>query len=104
MDATTIAAAGALVLSIIVALSNILSLRNQIKQAKQPMVDDHEMLMEHDRRLANDHERLNDLKKASDVQSKVLLQIANHMIDNSASGDDKLVEARDELQNYLINR
>ena len=66
MEFTTVGAACALILSIVVGLSNVFTLRNHIKAAKQPMVDDHELLQEHDRRLVNDHERLNDLKKASD--------------------------------------
>ena len=102
MELSTVTAAGALILSIIAALSSFFSLQEHVKRAKQPMVNDHEMLQEHERRLKSDHERLNDLKKASDVQSKLLLQMANHML--NAGDDDKLIDARDELQNYLISR
>lgn len=99
---TTLVAAVALVLSAVVGLSQIFSLQDHIRKAKQPMVDDHEMLMEHERKLNNDNERLDDLKTGADKQAKVILQIANHLIEGDH--DDELAKARNELQSYLISR
>ena len=60
------------------------------------------MKVEIDEKLLNDHERLNDLKKSNEHQAKLLLQIANHLIDGNHK--QEMIKARDAMQAYLVER
>lgn len=72
------------------------------KELTKPSTDLKQLVDEHDEKLLNDHERLNDLKQSNELQAKLLLQIANHLIDGNHK--EQMVLARDEMQNYLITR
>lgn len=72
------------------------------KEIRKPQTDLLAQVDEHEEKLKNDHRRLDDLKRSNDLQAKMLLQMANHMIDGNHN--DQLRQARDELQEYLIMR
>lgn len=59
-----------------------------------------ERVDKHDVLLDNDKKKLDRLEEGTRVQMRVLMEIANHMID----GDhiDRLVKARDDMQTFLI--
>lgn len=57
---------------------------------------------EHDSKFQETDKELSDIKEATKVQNKVLLAIISH--DITGNSVDKLKEARDELQEYLINK
>lgn len=52
--------------------------------------------------LDNDNKRLNKFDEATRVTQKAILALMSHAINGNDT--DKLIEARDELQNYLIER
>ena len=56
----------------------------------------------HARMLDNDNRRLEERRKGEDAQARLLLQIANHLIDGNHTAE--LREARDEMQEFLISR
>ena len=56
----------------------------------------------HDSKFQETDKELSDIKEATKVQNKVLLAIISHAITGNCV--DKLREARDELQDYLINK
>lgn len=72
------------------------------KELTKPSTDLKQLVDEHDEKLLNDHERLNDLKKSNEYQAKLLMQIANHLIDGNHK--EQLIGARDEMQEYLLTR
>lgn len=63
-------------------------------KALEERVDKHDVLLD------NDKKKLDRLEEGTRVQMRVLMEIANHMID----GDhiDRLVKARDDMQTFLI--
>lgn len=97
-----IATAFVVILAACGALAVIWGAIKAVHEMKKPYDDLVEKADEHERKLANDHKRLEDLKTSSDLQAKMLLQMANHMMDGNHS--DQLRQARDELQEYLIMR
>lgn len=79
------------------------------KWATKPTVDNSEHLNQHDEMLARDMRRLNKLEDMVEEQSKSnklmmggLLQLMNHSIDGNHV--KQLIEQRDELSDYLINK
>ena len=56
----------------------------------------------HRRLLESDNERLKDVEMSNKMILQCLLVIINH--DITGNGIDKMKEARDELQEYLINK
>lgn len=72
------------------------------KELRKPSADLKQLVEDHDEKLINDHERLNDLKKSNEYQAKLLLQIANHLIDGNHKNE--MMKARDEMQAYLVER
>ena len=97
-----VATAVIVIVAVCAALAVIWNAIKAVREMKKPYDDLSEMVEEHERKLANDHKRLDDLKTSNDLQAKMLLQMANHMIDGNHN--DKLRQARDELQEYLIMR
>ena len=89
-------------LSACAALAVIWGAVKAFKEIRNPHDDLVLKVEEHDRKLVNDHERLEDLKESNDLQALMLLQMANHMIDGNHT--DLLIEARDNLQKYLVKR
>lgn len=98
----TLATSFIVLLSACAALAVIWGAVKAIKEIRKPHDDLVSKVDEHERKLVNDHERLEDLKESNDLQALMLLQMANHMIDGNHT--DLLVEARDNLQKYLVKR
>lgn len=89
-------------LSACAALAVIWGAVKAIREIRKPHADMANQVAEHERKLANDHKRLDDLETSNNLQAKILLQMANHMIDGNHT--DLLRQARDEMQEYLIMR
>lgn len=98
----TLATSFIVLLSACAALAVIWGAVKAIKEIRKPHDDLVSKVDEHERKLVNDHERLEDLKESNDLQALMLLQMANHMIDGNHT--DLLIEARDNLQKYLVKR
>jgi len=97
-----IQAAVVVLLGVIAAFVLIVNGLKAWKELTKPSTDLKQLVDEHDEKLINDHERLNDLKQSNELQAKLLLQIANHLIDGNHT--DQMIHARDEMQDYLITR
>lgn len=79
------------------------------KWATKPQSDNSDHLSQHDEMLARDKRRLDKLEDLVEEQSKSskllmggMLQLMNHSIDGNHVA--QLVEQRDELNDYLINK
>ena len=72
------------------------------KEVKKPNEDKAKMLLEHERKLQNDDERLKEIEATDKLILQSLLVIINH--DITGNGIDQLKKARDEIQEYLINK
>lgn len=97
-----IQAAVVVVLGVIAAFVLIVNGLRAWQEFTKPSTDLKQLVDEHDEKLINDHERLNDLKKSNEYQAKLLMQIANHLIDGDH--EEQLIKARDEMQNYLVSK
>lgn len=73
-----------------------------IKELRKPNADLKATVEKHSQLLDNDNKRLNDVDASNQMVLKCLLVIINHEI--TGNGIEKMKEARDELQTYLINR
>ncbi len=73
-----------------------------IKEVKKPSDDLKAEVEHHDKLLKDDNERLKDLEVSNKMILQCLLVIINH--DITGNGIDKMKEARDELQEFLINK
>lgn len=71
-------------------------------EVKKPSDELKKQVQENTRHLTIDDERLKIIEKTDELILKSLLVIINHDITNN--GFDKLKEARDEIQNYLIQK
>ncbi|WP_407453581.1 hypothetical protein [Methanobrevibacter sp.] len=72
------------------------------KEVKKPNEDKAKMLLEHERKLQNDDERLKEIEATDKLILQSLLVLIQH--DITGNGIDHLKKARDEIQEYLINR
>ena len=73
-----------------------------IKEASSPARSVGRRLDKHDELLAADRETLDDLKECNRYQNKLMLQIANHLIDGNHT--EALIRERDAMQVYLIDK
>ena len=73
-----------------------------IKEVKKPNDDLKAQITNHENRITSDHDRLKDVEASNKMILQCLLVIINH--DITGNGIDKMKEARDELQEYLINK
>ena len=73
-----------------------------IKEVKKPSEDLKAKVDKHDSLLNDDNERLKDVEASNKMILQCLLVIINH--DITGNGIEKMKEARDELQEYLINK
>ena len=73
-----------------------------IKEIKKPNEDLKAEVENHGKMLQADNERLKDVEVSNKMILQCLLVIINH--DITGNGIDKMKEARDELQDYLINK
>lgn len=73
-----------------------------VKEIRKPNVDLKATVDKHDQLLDNDNKRLKAFDESNQMVLKCLLVIINHEI--TGNGIEKMKEARDELQTFLINR
>lgn len=73
-----------------------------VKEMKKPNDDLKEKVSEHDMLLDNDDKRLASIEESNKMTLQCLLVIINHEI--TGNGIEKMKAARDELQEFLINK
>jgi cadmium resistance protein CadD (predicted permease) len=73
-----------------------------VKEVKKPSDDLKAKVNHHDELLNNDNERLKDIEQSNKLILNCMFVLINH--DLTGNGIDKMKEARDELQEYLINK
>ena len=73
-----------------------------VKELKKPNDDLKNKVAQHDLLLDNDNKRLKDIEESNRMILQCLLVIINH--DITGNGIEKMKSARDELQEYLINK
>lgn len=73
-----------------------------VKEIKKPNDDLKTQVANHEELLKLDHDRLKDMETSNKMILQCLLVIINHDITGNCI--DKMKEARDELQEYLINK
>lgn len=73
-----------------------------VKEFKKPNDDLKNKVAQHDLLLDNDNKRLKDIEESNRMILQCLLVIINH--DITGNGIEKMKSARDELQEYLINK
>ena len=96
--------------SAVVLLSNAIEkIVKAVKTAKAPNEKQDERITELEgrldtveRRLSNDDSRLRDIEKGDRATQKALLALLDHGIDGNNT--EQMKQAKEELQNHLINR
>lgn len=73
-----------------------------VKELKKPSDDLKKTVEKHDELLDNDNKRLKVIEDSNRMILQCLLVIINH--DITGNGIEKMKTARDELQEYLINK
>lgn len=73
-----------------------------VKELKKPSDDLKKTVEKHDALLDNDNKRLKVIEDSNRMILQCLLVIINH--DITGNGIEKMKTARDELQEYLINK
>ena len=73
-----------------------------VKELKKPSDDLKKTVEKHDELLDNDNKRLQEIENSNQMILKCLLVIINHEV--TGNGIDKMKEARDDLQEFLINK
>lgn len=73
-----------------------------VKELKKPNDDLKELVEKHEKRLNKDNDRLKEIEDSNKMMLQCLLVIINH--DITGNGIDKMKEARDDLQEFLINK
>lgn len=73
-----------------------------IKELKKPNANLKETVAKHDMLLDNDNRRLKAIEDSNKMILQSLLVIINHEI--TGNGIEKMKEAREELQEFLINK
>lgn len=73
-----------------------------VKEVKKPSDDLKEKVIQHDQFFANDKKRIDNIEESNKILCKSMLVLINHEI--TGNGIDKMKQARDELQDFLIER
>lgn len=73
-----------------------------VKELKKPNDDLKSEVARHSQLLDTDNKRLNDIEESNRMVLQSLLVIINHEI--TGNGIEKMKDARDKLQEYLIER
>lgn len=73
-----------------------------VKEIKKPSDDLKKLVDKHSAMLDNDNQRLKVIEESSKRTLQCLLIIINH--DITGNGIEQMKEARNDLQEYLINR
>lgn len=97
-----IAVAACVLLALCGAVSVVGSAVDRLRQWRKPSRDNEKTLQAHSRMLDNDNKRLKDLETGNNLLIKGMMQLMTHEIDGNHV--DKLQQARDEMQQYLIDR
>lgn len=87
------------ILAFIVLLGNVVK---TVKEWVKPGMSEKEWRKEVDRKLDSDNKRIDDLSDGIRELCKSNLAILNHLINGNSK--DKLTEARDNMNDYLIQR
>ena len=72
-----------------------------IKEVRKPNHDLKAQVERHDELLDNDNKRMKKIEESNQMILKSLIAIINHEI--TGNGIEKMKEAREDLQNFLIN-
>ena len=80
----------------------IWGVKNIVKEFKKPSDDLKKLVDRHSALLDNDNKRLKETEESNKMILQCLLVIINH--DITGNGVEKMKEARNDLQEYLINR
>lgn len=72
------------------------------KEWKKPSDDLKKKIEQHDQFLNQDKKRIDGIDESNKILCKSMLVLINHEI--TGNGIDKMKQARDELQDYLIKR
>ena len=72
-----------------------------IKEVRKPNRDLKAKVERHDELLDNDNKRMKKIEESNQMILKSLIAIINHEI--TGNGIEKMKEAREDLQNFLIN-
>ena len=72
-----------------------------IKEVRKPNHDVKDKVERHDELLDNDNKRMKKIEESNQMILKSLIAIINHEI--TGNGIEKMKEAREDLQNFLIN-
>lgn len=73
-----------------------------VKEIKKPSDDLKKLVDRHSAMLDNDNKRLKEIEVSNKMILQCLLIIINHNI--TGNGIDGMIEARNDLNDYLINR
>lgn len=90
------------ILALCALITALWGVRKIVKELKKPNEDLKNTVAKHDLLLDNDNKRLKEIEDSNKMILQCLLVIINH--DITGNGIDKMKDARDELQNYLITR
>lgn len=83
-------------------VASVWGLYKIILEIKKPSDDLKEKVESHDLKLTNDDQRLNYIEQSNKLILNSMLVIINHEI--TGNGIENMKKARDELQEYLINK
>lgn len=73
-----------------------------VKEIRKPRDDVKKRLDQHDQFLNSDNKKLKEIEESNHMVLQCLLVLINHSI--TGNGIEKMKEARDQLQEFLINR
>ena len=73
-----------------------------VKEVRKPNDDLKKTVAKHSELLDNDNKRLKEYEESNGMVLQCLLVIINHEI--TGNGIETMKEARDKLQNYLVNK
>lgn len=94
----------------ITSVTKFLKWKNRPNEDQNKRLDEHDerfkkidlKFEDYDRFLANDKNRIDAIEESGKYTQKALLALLGHAIDGNNT--TQMVDARDSLQNYLINR
>ena len=97
-----LAAAACVLLALCGAVSVIGSAVDRLRQWRKPSRDTARTVEAHSRMLDNDNRRIAELQEGNNLVIKGVMQLITHELEGNHV--DKLQQARDEMQQYLIDR
>lgn len=90
------------ILALCAFITSIWGVYKIVKEFKKPNDDLKSEVARHSQLLDTDNKRLNDIEESNRMILQSLLVIINHEI--TGNGIEKMKDARDKLQEYLIER